>query len=81
MFKDGIGKGKKNVPKFEVNLVIRDKAGNPTSKRKTFASNSAEDMSAYFNKHTQNNKGKGKGKGKGKKGKKGGKPSSGGNSL
>jgi hypothetical protein len=75
MFTDGIGKNKKSSPKFEVNFVVRDKSGKPTSSRKTFASNSAEDMSAFFNKHTQKNKGKGQ---KGKKGRKppsGGKPS------
>ena len=72
MFKDGIGKGKKIGPKFEVNFIVRDRSGKPTSKRKTFASNSAEDMSTFFNKHT------GTKKGKGQKGKKGKKPSSGG---
>jgi hypothetical protein len=76
MHTDGIGKGKKSVPKFEVNFVVRDKSGKPTSQRKTFASNSAQDMSAFFNKHTVKNKGKGKGK----RGKRGTKPSSGGNS-
>jgi len=76
MHTDGIGKGKKSVPKFEVNFVERDKSGKPTSQRKTFASNSAQDMSAFFHKHTVKNKGKGKGK----RGKRGTKPSSGGNS-
>ena len=73
MFKDGIGKGKKKSPKFEVSFIVRDRSGKPTSKRKTFASNSAEDMSTFFNKYTGTNKGKGH------KGKKGKKPSSGGN--
>ena len=62
MHTDGIGKGKKGVPKFEVNFVVRDKSGKPTSRRKTFASNSAQDMSAFFNKHPVKNRGKGKGK-------------------
>lgn len=71
IFKDGKGKGKE-VPKFEVNFIVRDKSGKPTSKRKTFASDSAKDMSAFFNKHTHITKGKGA------KGKKGKRPSSGG---
>jgi len=74
MFKDGIGKGQKQDPKFEVNFVVRDKSGKPTAKRKTFASNSAQDMSAFFNKHTTSNKGKGSKRKRGKK------PNSGGTS-
>ena len=74
MLNDETGEGKKKSSKFEVNFIVRDKSGKPTSKRKTFASNSAEDMSTFFNKHAQKNKGKGR------KGKKGRKPSSGGNS-
>ena len=77
MLNDGTGEGKKKSSKFEVNFIVRDKSGKPTAKRKTFASNSAEDMSAFFNKHAQKNKGKGR---KGRKGKNGRKPSSGGNS-
>ena len=69
---EDVGKGKEIVPKFEVNFVVRDKSGKPTSKRKTFASNSAQDMSAFFNKHAS------KGKGKGSRGRKGKKPPSGG---
>ena len=74
MFED-VGKGKKSEPKFEVNFVVRDKSGKPTAKRKTFASNSAQDMSAFFNKHTAKGKGKGS---KGSKGRKGKKPPTGG---
>jgi len=71
MFEGSIGKRKKSSPKFEVNFVVRDKSGKPTSKRKTFASNSAQDMSTFFNKHSGANKGKGK------RGKRGNKSSSG----
>ena len=74
MLNDEIGKGKNKSSKFEVSFIVRDKSGKPTTQRKTFASNSAEDMSAFFDKHTQTNKGKGR------KGKKGRKPSSGGKS-
>ena len=74
MLNDETGEGKKKSSKFEVNFIVRDKSGKPTSKPKTFASNSAEDLSTFFNKHAQKNKGKGR------KGKKGRKPSSGGNS-
>ena len=76
MLNDETGGDKKKSTKFEVNFIVRDKSGKATSKRKTFASNSAEDMSNFFNKHTQKNKNKGKGR----KGKRGRKPSSGGSS-
>jgi len=74
MLNDETGGSKKKSTKFEVNFIVRDRSGKATPKRKTFASNSAEDMSNFFDKHTQKNKGKGR------KGKKGRKPSSGGNS-
>jgi|14BtaG_2_1085337.scaffolds.fasta_scaffold258259_1 hypothetical protein len=68
MFKED--QGGKESPKFEVNFVVRDKSGKAIGGRKKLSSDSAKDLSEFFNKHTHR---RAKGKGKGRK------PSSGGN--
>ena len=64
------GNGKEHTPKFEVNFVVRDKTGKAIGGRKKLSSDSAKDVSEFFNKHTHRRT---RGKGKGRK------PSSGGN--
>jgi len=41
-------------PTFELTLLVRDSQGNPTSKKKTFKGDSAEDLWKFY----MNNKGK-----------------------
>jgi len=56
-------------PKFQINFVVRDKSGNSTGKKKTFASNKAKDVAFFFNRHQSKKTGhSSKGSGGGKKG-------------
>jgi len=44
-------KGSDPQSKFEINLLIRDSAGNPTGKRKALSSDKAKDISGFYGRH------------------------------